>query len=537
MCRAEETAALGVEDARGPPATGVLWSGDRQGLNTVGARGRPRRDQTSRSGGYQVVRVLFVASECYPLIKTGGLADVVGALPLALAKLGCDVRVMMPAYPGVHAKLDGFVEVAAYPDLFGGPGRLIAGRTADGLTVLALEAAHLYARPGSPYLGPDGRDWPDNIRRFAALSAIGASVGRFGIADWKPDVVHAHDWQAGLVPAYLEAGGPEGRPKTVFTIHNIAFQGLCGAHEFGQLGLPAWFYTPAGLEYYGQCSFMKAGLVFSDRLTTVSPTYAQEIRTPEFGMGLDGVLGERAGVLSGILNGIDTAVWNPETDPLLPATYSARKMTGKARCKAELQARMGLEQDAEALVFAVVSRLTGQKGLDLLIPHLGQLVQRGGQLALLGSGEPGLERAFVDAAQTYAGRVATVIGYDEGLSHLIQAGADAILVPSRFEPCGLTQLCGLRYGTLPVVARTGGLADTVVDANDAAVRAGAATGLQFSPVTSQGLGFALERAFDLWSDRKAWKKVQARAMSHPVGWESSAAEYVGLYDDLLRSVA
>ncbi len=240
-------------------------------------------------------------------------------------------------------------------------------------------------------------------------------------------------------------------------------------------------------------------------------------------------------MLSGILNGIDTALWDPETDPVLPVGYSARKLAGKARAKQELQARLGLDEDPDALLFTVVSRLTGQKGLDLLLPHLASLVQRGGQLALLGSGEPGLERAFTDAATVHPGRVATRIGYDEALSHLMQAGADAILVPSRFEPCGLTQLYALRYGTLPIVARTGGLADTVIDANDAALRAGTATGLQFAPVTAAGLSFALERAFALWADRKTWKKVQARAMVHPVGWESSAADYVKLYDDCIRS--
>ncbi len=482
------------------------------------------------------MRILFVASECYPLVKTGGLADVVGALPVALEGIGSDVRVMIPAYPGVLGRLDDFAEVAIYPDLFGGPGRLVAGRTADGLKVLALDAPHLYDRPGNPYLGPDGKDWPDNTRRFAALSAIGAAVARFGLADgWRPDLVHAHDWQAGLVPAYIAAGG-EG-PRTVFTVHNIAFQGLCGAHEFEQLGLPARFFTPAGLEYYGQCSFLKAGLTFSDRLTTVSPAYARELRTPEFGMGMNGVLSERASVLHGIVNGIDTEVWDPETDPALPVPYSAKKIQGKARAKQVLQQRLGLVPDPDALLFTVISRLTGQKGLDLLLPHLGTIVRRGGQLALLGAGEPGLERAFLEAAQVYAGRVATVIGYDETLSHLCQGGADAILIPSRFEPCGLTQLYGLRYGTLPIVARTGGLADTVIDANEAAIRVGAATGIQFSPVTADALGFALERTFDLFADRKTWKKIQARAMAHPVGWETSATEYMALYDDLLRSVA
>jgi starch synthase len=456
------------------------------------------------------------------------LADVVGALPLALGTLGLDVRVMLPAYPGVIQKLKSTEPAGDYPDLFGGAARIIAGETADGLKVFALDAPHLYDRPGNPYLALDGRDWSDNPARFAALSAIGAAIGRFGVGDWRPDVVHGHDWQAGLVSAYMEAADAP-HPPSVFTIHNIAFQGLCGAHDFRQLGLPDWFFTPAGLEFYGQCSYLKAGLVFSDRLTTVSPTYAQELRTPHYGMGMEGVLDDRSSVLSGILNGIDTAVWDPETDPMIPAAYSARKPAGKIRCKAALQAAMGLEADPEALVLSVVSRLTGQKGLDLLLPHIEPIIARGGQLALLGNGEPSLERAFRDAAQQHAGRVAVTIGYDEPLAHLLQAGADAILVPSRFEPCGLTQLCALRYGTLPIVARTGGLADTVIDANDAAIRCGVATGLQFSPVTTAALGFALERAFSLWSDRRTWRKIQSRAMGHPVGWEASAAEYVGLY--------
>ncbi|HUG63260.1 MAG TPA: glycogen synthase GlgA [Methylomirabilota bacterium] len=478
------------------------------------------------------MRILFVASECYPLVKTGGLADVVGALPLALGKLGTDVKVLMPAYVGVLHKLGDVETVAEYPDLFGGSGRLVSGRTEDGLSVLALDAPHLYDRPGSPYLGPDGRDWPDNPVRFAALSAIGAAVARFGVAGWTPNLVHAHDWQAGLVPAYMEASDAA-HPPTVFTIHNIAFQGLCGAHQFPDLGLPAWVFTPAGLEFYGQCSFLKAGLVFSNRLTTVSPTYARELRTAQYGMGLEGVLDDRSAVLTGILNGIDTEVWDPATDPMIPATYSPRRLAGKARCKSALQMAMGLDTDPDALLLTVVSRLTGQKGLDLLLPHIPAIVARGGQLALLGSGEPALERAFRDAALQHPGLVAVTIGYDEDLAHLIQAGAEAILIPSRFEPCGLTQLYGLRYGALPIVARTGGLADTVIDANDAALREGVATGIQFAPVTPSGLGFALERAFNLFADRKTWRKIQARGMSHPVGWEASAAEYVALYQSVV----
>lgn len=480
------------------------------------------------------MRSLFVASECFPLVKTGGLADVVGALPLALAKHDCDTRVLVPAYRGLIDKLGPVEEAASYGDLFGGPARLLAGETADGLKVLALEARHLYDRPGTPYLDPEGRDWPDNIRRFAALSAIGAAVGRFGAGDFKPDIVHCHDWQAGLVPAYLMAGEEAGRPKSIFTIHNVAFQGVCGRAEFAAFGLPDSFYTPAGLEYYGGCSLLKSGLVFSDRITTVSPTYALELRTPEFGLGMEGVLNERADVFSGILNGIDTTIWDPAADKDISADYSSRKFAGKARCKADLQARMGLRSDPDALLMIVISRLTGQKGFDLLLPHIDEIVRRGGQLAILGSGEAGMERAFLDAAARYPGAVAVHIGYNEPLSHVLQAGADAILIPSRFEPCGLTQLYALRYGTLPVVARTGGLADTVIDANDAAVRSGAATGIQFAPINASGMRFAVERLFALYADKKSWKNIQMHAMSHPVGWEDSAAEYIALYADLLR---
>lgn len=479
------------------------------------------------------MRCLFVASECFPLVKTGGLADVVGALPLALARAGVDARVLMPAYRGVAEKLGATEEVARYGYVFGGPARILSGRTEEGLEVLLVDAPHLFNRPGGPYVDASGRDWPDNPIRFAALSAMGAATGRFGAGLWRPDIVHAHDWQAGLVPAYLMAGDVFGRPKSVFTIHNIAFQGICARYEFDQFGLPTRFYTPAGLEFFGDCSTLKAGLVFSDRLTTVSPTYALELRTPEFGMGMEGVLNERASVFSGILNGIDTRLWDPLHDAALVAGYSLKMLDGKARCKAELQKRFGLTVDPDALLMIVISRLTGQKGFDLLLPHIDAIVSRGGQLAVLGSGEASMEKAFRAAALRHEGSVAVEIGYNEPLSHVMQGGADAILVPSRFEPCGLTQLYGLRYGTLPVVARTGGLADTVVDANDAAIRVGAATGIQFAPVTSAGLGFALERLFGLYANKAVWHAIMAQAMRHPVGWEESAAQYIALYEGLL----
>ena len=383
------------------------------------------------------MRVLSVAPELYPLIKTGGLADVTGALPQALARLGWDVRVLLPAYPGVLERLAEAERVADVPDLFGGKARLVHGRADGELAVLALDAAHLYARPGNPYLGPDGKDWPDNHYRFAALSWVAAGIGLGALGAWRPDLVHGHDWQAGLALAYLALAG-EARPRTVFTIHNLAFPGLFPAALLGALRLPAASFTVAGLEYHGLISFMKAGLQYADRITTVSPTYAREIRTPAPGMGFDGVLRARARVLSGIVNGIDDNVWDPARDPHLAASYDVERLGAKAINKRALQMRFGLEPRPDQLLFGVVSRLTEQKGLDLLLDALPVLLAGGGQLALIGAGEAALEEGFRVAAQAQPGRVGVFIGYDEPLSHLMQGGADAIIVPSRFEPCGLT---------------------------------------------------------------------------------------------------
>src|SRR5690606_6121882 len=375
------------------------------------------------SGGRAPVRVLFVTPECYPLIKTGGLADVTGALPRALGRLGCDVRVLLPAYPGVVDQLDARAHVADLPDLFGGPGELVHGRAATGLEVLALDAAHLYDRPGHPYLGPDGRDCPDNHLRFAALSWVASRIGVGALGAWRPEVVHGHDWQAGLAPAYLTfADGM--RPRTVFTVHNLAFPGLCPAASLDELRLPPASFTIGGLEYHGWISFLKAGLQYADRITTVSPTYAREIRTPEQGMGFDGVLRARADVLRGILNGIDDEVWDPARDPHIEAPFGPRRLQAKRINKRALQARFGLEPRPDAPLFGVVSRLTGQKGLDLLLDALPVLLEGGGQLALIGAGDAPLEEGYRAAARAHAGAVGVFVGYDEPLSHLVQAGAD-----------------------------------------------------------------------------------------------------------------
>jgi starch synthase len=476
------------------------------------------------------LRILSVASEIYPLVKTGGLADVAGALPLALAAEGIAVRSLIPGYPAVMQALDQPPIVHDAGEVFGAPAALLAGRAA-GLDLFVLDAPHLYARPGNPYVAPDGRDWPDNALRFAALGQVAARLGRGLVPAFVPDVVHAHDWQAGLAPAYLHYGGAP-RPATVMTVHNLAFLGQFSPDLLPLLGLPPSAYTIDGVEHYGTIGYLKAGLQFADRITTVSPTYAIEIRTPEAGMGFDGLLRSRARVLTGIRNGIDEAVWNPATDRALAATFDAARPAGRAANKAALQARLGIGRAAEALLFGVVSRLTWQKGMDILLASIPALVERGAQLALLGTGEPAIEAGFAAAAAAHPGRIGVLLGYDEALAHLIQGGSDAILVPSRFEPCGLTQLCALRYGALPVVARVGGLTDTVIDANEMALAAGSATGMQFAPVTRERLEAAIERATELWQDRAVWQRMQQNAMATDVGWSRPARRYASLYREL-----
>jgi starch synthase len=472
-------------------------------------------------------RVLSVASECVPLVKTGGLADVVGALPGALAPHGWDMRVLIPAYRGLAAKVACATEVWSDAAFFGGPARVMAGDVA-GMRVLLLDAPHLFDRAGGPY-GHQGVDFFDNPERFAALAWAASAIARHGLADgWRPDVLHCHDWQAGFAPAYLRFGGPTD-VGSVLTVHNIAFQGHASPDRLGRLRLPAHEFHAGSLEYYGNLSSLKAGLIHADRITTVSPTYADELMRPEFGMGLQGVIAARADVVSGILNGVDTDVWNPEAEAV---PYSAKAPKNKALARAALIAEMGLGAIPGPLAI-VVSRLTDQKGIDLLPAAIPDFVGLGGGLAILGAGDARLESAVQALARSYPGRVAVRIGYDEGLSHRMFAGADAVLVPSRFEPCGLTQMYGLRYGTIPVVAATGGLADTVVTANPMALASGAATGITFHPTDALALTQALRRLAALHADRKAWAQMRDTAMAAPVGWESSSAAYARLYEGLV----
>ncbi len=478
----------------------------------------------------RALAVLSVASEAYPLIKTGGLADVVGALPAAVGREGVHMRTLLPGYPAVIAEMKDARAVHEYADLMGGPARLLVGH-AGGLEVVAIEAPHLYRRTGNPYLDAQGRDWADNALRFGALSKVAADIGHGAAPGFHPDVIHAHDWQGGLAPAYLHYGdGP--RPATVLTVHNLAYQGKFPATLLGDLGLPERAFSMEGVEYYGDIGFLKAGLALADRITTVSPTYAAEIRTEADGMGLDGLMRLRSAVVSGILNGLDTEVWDPANDPHIAAAYDVKRLKAREANKAALQERFGLNAAPRALVYGIVSRLTWQKGMDLVLAGLPALLAQGAQLAVLGSGDAELEQALRVAAEQHPGRVGVILGYDEALAHGIQAGADAVLVPSRFEPCGLTQLCALRYGAIPVVARTGGLADTVVDANEMALASRMGTGIVFSPHTREAYMHALDRTATLHAQPTAWRALQRRAMETDVSWQRPAAKYAALYHEV-----
>lgn len=479
-------------------------------------------------------RVLSVASEVYPIVKTGGLADVVGALPSALAREDIDVSTLIPGYPAVISALRSATTVLKLADLFGGEARVLAA-TAGGLDVFVLDAPHLFERLGGPYTDQSGIDWSDNAFRFAALASAGAQIGLGAIEGRVPDIIHVHDWQAGLTPAYLRYSGERG-PATVMTVHNLAFAGRFDPNLLPELGLPAAAYTFEGLEFYDSISYLKAGLVYADWITTVSPTYAREIATSEGGMGFDGLLRARADTFSGILNGIDGEVWNPAHDPYIAAPFDVDSLALRPANTAALRRRFALDDDPAALIVGIVSRLSWQKGLDVLLDALPRLIARGVQFVVLGSGEAALENGLVEAVAAYPGRIGVYIGYDETAAHLVQAGAGVVLVPSRFEPCGLTQLCALRYGAIPVVARVGGLADTVIDANVVALSSGVATGIQFAaPPTSEALEAAIVRATTLFAEPEVWHQMQLNAMNTDVSWNRSGHEYARVYQRVLSA--
>lgn len=483
------------------------------------------------------MKLLSVASEMHPLVKTGGLADVVGALPAALLPHKVETTTLLPAYPQALRRLRAPLRtVKRYPDLFGGEARLVSARLAapaGPVRLLLLDAPLLFAREGGPYGDAHGTDWADNWRRFAALSAVAADIAAGGLPNWRPHVVHCHDWQAALAIVYMRHGAAAAVPA-VLTIHNIAFQGHFPAAIFPELGLPPHALAVNGIEYYGGVGYLKGGILYADAITTVSPTYAAEIRTPEFGMGLEGLIAARGPALLGIVNGIDTTEWNPETDPLLAARYGPGTLAARRANTAAIAERFDLDPDSSPL-FTVITRLTWQKGMDLLVDSVDFLVGQGARLAVLGSGDAHLEMALHAAARRHPGRVGVITGFDEALSHLMQGGGDAILVPSRFEPCGLTQLYALRYACVPVVAHTGGLADTVIDANTAAVAAGVATGVQFRPGHGDSFRAAIARTLALRADGPTWTALQRQGMKADFSWNQSARRYAALFTSLLEA--
>ena len=475
------------------------------------------------------MRVLQVCAEIFPLLKTGGLADVAGALPAALALAGAEPRVLLPGFAPILAGLSNVRTVATLPARGQVPAAplLLGDLAACGVQAYAVDAPALYQREGGPYADAQQRPFADNHLRFARLCWAAADLAQGADPAWRPGLVHAHDWHAGLTPACLQAVGAH--VPSVYTVHNLAYQGSFSAGQFHQLGLPELYFQPDGLEFHGTLNFMKAGLHYAQRITTVSPTYAREIQHPEQGMGMDGLLRSRADVLSGILNGVDEAVWHPAMDALIPANYDAAKLAGKARCKAALQKQLGLAEDAAKPLFTVVSRLTEQKGLHLVLAALPQLVARGAQFALLGNGDAHMQDAFRALAATHPHAISVRIGYDEPFAHQLIAGADIIMVPSHFEPCGLTQLYGLAYGTLPLVRRVGGLADTVTDCSLEALDEGRATGVVFDAFSEAGLDAGIRRALALYRRRSEWKAVQRTAMAQRHDWAEAAQQYLAVY--------
>ncbi len=487
------------------------------------------------------MRILQVSAEIFPLLKTGGLADIAGALPQALTGAGCDVRTVLPGFPAIRQALLDSVVVGEFRTPWGETVVVRLGQLAGVpggaglLSAYVLETPALYDRPGNPYEDAQRRPYADNHRRFAALGWAAAHLAHGLDGGWAPQLVHCHDWHAGLAPACLKhwPGPASGHVPSVYTVHNLAYQGVFDASVFGELGLPASAFAVDGLEFHGQVSFMKAGLYYADHLSTVSPGYAREIQTPEQGCGLDGLLRARRDHLCGILNAVDEAVWNPATDALISHRFRPERLAGKALCKAALQRHSGLAEQADAPLFALVSRITGQKGLPLVLAGVDEIVARGGQLLVLGSGEAQLEQALQHQCQRHPGRVAVHLGYDEALAHRIFAGSDVTLVPSLFEPCGLTQMYGLKYGSLPLVRGVGGLADTVTDADLATLDDHSATGFVFGPFTDAAYQHALRRAFALYRKPAAWARVRQTGMRQPLGWAPAALAYRALYQQLL----
>jgi starch synthase len=476
------------------------------------------------------IKVLFATSEVAPLIKTGGLADVSGALPAALRAIGLDVRILVPGYSQVMSNLAEHEVVAAFDGLLSGfPSvQLLSSKMSNGVPVYVLDCPSFYQRGGGPYQDTGGRDWVDNALRFGLLSKAAAVLGSGASPlDWHPDLVHCNDWQTGLTPAYLHFA--QQAAPSVISIHNMAFQGIFPPSTLQQLNLPPSCFSVNGVEYHGNLSFLKAGLFFAEHITTVSPNYAKEIQSEAAGSGMQGLLAARRNDLTGILNGIDMEEWDPACDKYLAKTYSIDDTSGKAANKQALQSKLGLDLDSDVPLLGVVSRFTHQKGLDLLLEIAPLLTELPAQLAMLGSGDEQMQNTARDLSQSFPGKIGTVIGFDEGLSHQIEAGADMFVMPSRFEPCGLNQMYSQRYGTPPIVHATGGLADSVVDCTVTTLMRGKASGFVFNGITAENLFDAIRRAVELYQNKRKWKALCSICMSKDFSWKKSADAYRKVY--------
>ncbi len=475
------------------------------------------------------LKVLFATSEVAPLIKTGGLADVSGALPAALRAIGVDVRVLVPGYNQVMSQLAQHKVAATFDGLLGIPSaRLLSGKMANDVPVFVLDCPSMYQRGGGPYQDTSGHDWADNAQRFGLLSKVAAVLGSSASPlGWHPDLVHCNDWQTGLTPAYLHF--TKGAVPSVMTIHNLAFQGIFPSATLEKLHLPPSCFSINGVEFFGSLSFLKAGLFYADHITTVSPNYAKEIQQEALGSGMQGLLTTRRDDLTGILNGIDTDEWDPASDKYLAKTYSSAHMTGKAANKEALQSKLGLNLEPDVPLLGVVSRFTQQKGLDLLLKIAPLLTELPVQLAMLGSGDAQMQKTARDLSHRYPGKIGAVIGFDEGLSHQIEAGADMFVMPSRFEPCGLNQLYSQRYGTPPIVHATGGLADSVVDCIAATLKDGTASGFMFDGMTAENLYATIRRAVGFYHNTSKWEVLRKNCMAKDLSWQSSAEAYRAVY--------
>lgn len=488
------------------------------------------------------MNILFATSEVYPLVKTGGLADVSNNLPIALKNRRQAVRVLVPAYQSILTSLEEVTSIANF-DVDGHSVRILETHLPPSkLKVWLVDCPEYFDRPGSPYVNENGQDWPDNAQRFDLFCKVAARVAANDAGlSWLAQIVHCNDWQTGLVPVYLRNQPSDSRPRTVFTIHNLAFQGLFPYETFQTLKLPDDLWHFEALEYHGQLSFIKGGLVFADRVTTVSPSYAKEVTTAEFGYGLEGLLQSRGTDFLGILNGIDEQEWNPQTDTNLLKNYSLQSLNEKRKNKVALQRTFNLPTNSlhnsfnnKALLVGVVSRLYTQKGIDLLLQCINTMSEQAIQFVVLGTGDTNLERGLNEAASTYPDTVAVKIGYDEKLAHQIVAGADVFAMPSRYEPCGLTQLYSLKYGTLPLVRNVGGLADTVADATPENIANNTADGFVFDEATAEALQNALRNAVKYYADQALWKRLQTNAMRQNFSWGASARNYLTLYQSLLN---